>query len=90
MLDLLKRFEEDRLGDSPLLGEDVDVDDDDVDDLAERLGGIDVGAHLIHRSAPCAHRGRVSRFPSRIQRPHRMMNYGVVSHLPSATSSRAR
>ena len=90
MLDLLKRFEEDGLGDSPLLGEDVDADDDDMDDLVERLGGIDVGASLVHRSAPCAHRGRVSRFLSRIQRPRRMTNYGVVSHLPSATSSRAR
>ena len=42
MLDLLKRFEEDALDDSPLLAGD---DESDGDDLAVRLQGMDIGAH---------------------------------------------
>ena len=41
-LDLLKRFEEDALDDSPLLAGD---DENDGDDLAVRLQGMDIGTH---------------------------------------------
>ena len=47
MLDLLKRFEEDALDDSPLLGE-GDEDEDEGDDLAARLKDLDIGAHASH------------------------------------------
>ena len=47
MMDLLKRFEEDALEDSPLLG---DEDDEDSNDLHERLQNIDLGARI---PGPC-------------------------------------
>ncbi|KAI0333905.1 hypothetical protein GY45DRAFT_1319144 [Cubamyces sp. BRFM 1775] len=42
MMDLLKRFEEDSLDDSPLLGDSDNEGDDDADDLQERLQNIDL------------------------------------------------
>lgn len=48
MMDLLKRFEEDRLDDDPFanLGN-SDNDDDDEQDLERRLAGIDLGELLL-------------------------------------------
>ena len=48
MMDLLKRFEEDALEDSPLLGD--EDDDEDGNDLHERLQNIDLGARI---PCPC-------------------------------------
>ncbi|KAI0630666.1 hypothetical protein C8Q77DRAFT_219757 [Trametes polyzona] len=42
MLELLKRFEEDALDDSPLLGDSDNDDEDDADDLEHRLQNIDL------------------------------------------------
>lgn len=47
MLELLKRFEEDSLDDSPLLG-DSDNEEDESVDLQRRLQHIDLGG-LIYR-----------------------------------------
>ena len=41
MMDLLKRFEEDSLDDSPLLGDSGNEDEDDA--LQNRLQNIDLG-----------------------------------------------
>ena len=45
MLDLLKRFEEDALDDSPLLGS--DDEDDEAENLSVRLQGMDIGASAV-------------------------------------------
>ena len=78
MMDLLKRFEEDALEDSPLLG---DEDDADGNDLHERLQNIDLGAHI-----PC------SRFtglliPDPSQTRPATKSCGTRSHQRSARSS---
>ena len=45
VLDLLKRFEEDALDDSPLLGS--DDEGDEAENLSARLQGMDIGASAI-------------------------------------------
>lgn len=44
MMDLLKRFEEDALDDSPLLGDPDNDADEDADDLEGRLQNVNLGA----------------------------------------------
>ncbi len=44
MIDLLKRFEEDALDDSPLLADPDNDADEDVDDLEMRLQNVNLGA----------------------------------------------
>ncbi len=44
MMELLKRFEEDSLDDSPLLDDSDNEDGDDVDDLRRRVQNVDLGA----------------------------------------------
>ena len=44
MMELLKRFEEDALDESPLLDDSDNEDEDAADDLQSRLQNIDLGA----------------------------------------------
>ena len=44
MMELLKRFEEDALDESPLLDDSDNEDEDGADDLHRRLQNIDLGA----------------------------------------------
>ena len=44
MMELLKRFEEDALDESPLLDDSDNEDEDGADDLQRRLQNIDLGA----------------------------------------------
>ena len=55
MMELLKRFEEDSLEDSPLLDDSDNEDEDGVDDLPRRMRNIDLGAYITPRS--CAPQG---------------------------------
>ena len=48
MLELLKRFEQDSLDDPFAHPEKSDDDDGPVDDLEQRLAGIDLGEHYMH------------------------------------------
>ena len=43
MMELLKRFEEDALDESPLLDDSDNEDEDGADDLQSRLQNIDLG-----------------------------------------------
>ena len=55
MMELLKRFEEDSLDDSPLLDDSDNEDDDGVDGLQRRMQNVDLGAsgYSVLDLAPC-------------------------------------